>query len=178
MSAQLEKQVEKDDQAKFIRVIDLGKCIGCGSCEAVCDFIHEGVPFIKLYRTAIGLDIPISCFHCRKAPCVDVCPTGAMTRDKEGAVYVVESKCIGCMACLYACPFGIPELDARAGVSIKCDLCRPCRSVGLEPACSAICPTNAIVYGVEATVFDTVKHRTAEMFAKTRYESLSEGHQG
>jgi len=168
--------LDDKDQPKYLRIIDLGKCIGCGSCDAVCDFIHEGVSFIKLYRTSIGLEIPVSCLHCRKAPCIDVCPTGAMTRDRFGAVYVEESRCIGCMACLYACPFGIPELDTKSRVSIKCDLCRPLRAAGLEPACSAICPTNAIVYGVEANVFDTVKQRVAEMFAKTRFESMSEGH--
>lgn len=100
-----------------------------------------------------------------------------MTRDKSGAVYVEESRCIGCMACLYACPFAIPELDARARVSIKCDLCRPLRANDLEPACAVICPTNAIVYGVEAKVFDKVKQRVAEVFAKTRFESLTEGYQ-
>ena len=178
MSAHVEKKDVSEEKLKFIRIIDLGKCIGCGACEAVCDFIHDGKAFIKLYRTTIGLDIPVSCFHCKKAPCIDVCPTGAMTRDREGAVYVIENKCIGCMACLYACPFGIPELDPVSRVSIKCDLCRPYRAMGLEPACSAICPTNAIVYGEEAMVFDKVKYRVAEMFAKSRFESLSEGHLG
>ncbi len=173
MSGESSTQMNMD---KYLRIIDLGKCIGCGSCEAVCDFIHEGTSFIKLYRTTVGLDIPISCLHCQKAPCIDVCPTGAMTRDKAGAVYVEESRCIGCMACLYACPFGIPELDPRARVSIKCDLCRPFRAMGLEPACAAICPTNAIVYGVEEKVFNTVKSRVAEMFAKSRFETISEGH--
>lgn len=161
------------DKTLYLRVIDLSKCIGCGACEAACDFVHEGTPFIKMYRTAIGLDIPVSCLHCRKAPCIDVCPTGAMTREKQGAVYVVESKCIGCMACLYACPFAIPELDRRAGVAIKCDLCRVLRKDGLEPACSSICPTNAIVYGFDKTVFDTVKQRVAEVFAKTKYETIT-----
>lgn len=160
------------NRALYLRIIDLGKCIGCGSCEAACDFVHNGNAFIRVYRTAIGLDIPVSCLHCVRAPCIDVCPTGAMTRDRQGAVHVVESKCIGCMACLYACPFGIPELDRRAGVSIKCDLCRVLRSEGLEPACSAICPTNAIVFGLDREVFDTVKQRVAETFAKTRFETI------
>lgn len=159
---------------KYLRIIDLSKCIGCGVCEAACGFINN-TPFIKVYRTSIGLEIPISCMHCRKAPCIDVCPTGAMTRDKFGAVYVVESKCIGCMACLYACPFGIPELDAKARTAIKCDLCSLLRKEGLEPACYAMCPTNAILYGEEPRVFDRVKERVAEIFAKSRFEVLGEG---
>jgi len=169
------EKVLQDPGAKYIRIIDYGLCIGCGACEAACDFIHEGKPFIKVYRTSLGLDIPVSCFHCRKAPCIEVCPTGAMTRDREGAVYVIEARCIGCMACLYACPFGIPELDPVARVSIKCDLCRVLRSEGLEPACAAICPTKAIVYGEEALAFNTVKRRVAEVFAKTRFEALFTG---
>jgi len=97
-----------DPAIKYLRVIDLGKCIGCGACEAACEFIH-GKPYIVVYRTSIGLDIPVSCMHCAKAPCIEACPTGAMTRDNSGAVYIEQSKCIGCLACLYACPFGIPE---------------------------------------------------------------------
>ena len=163
-----------ESTTKYLRIIDLSTCIGCGVCEAACGFINN-TPFIKVYRTSIGLEIPVSCMHCRKAPCIDVCPTGAMTRDKFGAVYVVESKCIGCMACLYACPFGIPELDAKARVAIKCDLCSRLREKGLEPACYAMCPTGAILYGEEPRVFDRVKERVAEVFAKSRYEVLGEG---
>ncbi len=162
---------EISPQPKYLRIIDLSKCIGCGTCEAVCDFVN-GSPFIKVYRTSIGLEIPVSCMHCKKAPCVEVCPTGAMTYDRLGAVYVIPSKCIGCMACLYACPFGIPELDAKARIAVKCDLCSRLRKQGLEPACYAMCPTGAIIYGEEAAVFNRVKERVAETFARTRYESL------
>ncbi len=158
---------------KYLRIIDLGKCIGCGTCEAVCGFLHE-TPFIRVYRTSIGLEIPVSCFHCRRAPCVDVCPTGAMSRDPSGSVYVIESRCIGCMACLYACPFGIPELDPKARVAIKCDLCSDLRGKGLEPACAALCPSHAILYGEEAMVFTDVKKSVAERFARARFEAMAE----
>lgn len=158
--------------SRYLRIIDIGTCIGCGACEAACGFIHEGHPYIKVYRTSIGLEVPVSCLHCAKAPCIDVCPTGAMTRDKEGAVYVVASKCIGCMACLYACPFGIPELDKSMKISTKCDLCSDQRKKGLEPGCSSLCPTGAIIYSPEPGVFDIAKKKTAESWAKARYESL------
>jgi Fe-S-cluster-containing dehydrogenase component len=154
---------------RYLRVIDLGVCIGCGACEAVCDFLH-GRPFIVVYRTTIGLDVPVSCMHCARAPCIEACPTGAMTRDQSGAVYVIESRCIGCLSCLYACPFGIPELEKTSKVAVKCHLCRDLRKEGLEPACSAICPTGAILYGEEAVVFTLTKKRTAETMARARFE--------
>ncbi|MGC9181952.1 4Fe-4S dicluster domain-containing protein [Thermogladius sp. KZ2Tp1] len=159
-------------QPKYLRVIDLGACIGCGACEAACDFLHDGRPFIKVYRTSLGLDIPLSCFHCSKAPCVEVCPTGAMTRDQSGAVYVEKSKCIGCLACLYACPFSIPELEPVLKVSSKCDLCKPLRETGLTPGCVSMCPAGAILYGEEALVYEAGKKRIAESMAKARFEAL------
>lgn len=159
----------QDPAVKYLRTIDLGRCIGCGACEAACEFVH-GIPLIVVHRTSMGLDIPVSCMHCAKAPCVAACPTGAMTIDNTGAVYVEQSKCIGCLACLYACPFGIPELDRATRTAVKCHLCMDLRREGLEPACSAICPANAILYGEDALVFQLAKKRTAESMAKARFE--------
>mgnify|MGYP000707539353 CR=1 FL=1 len=166
-------QLLDPDKESYLRVIDLSRCIGCGTCEAVCEFINE-TPFIKVYRTSIGLEIPVSCMHCRKAPCIEVCPTGAMSKDPDGAVYVNEARCIGCMACLYACPFGIPELDAKARVAIKCDLCSELRSQGLLPGCAALCPARAIIVGKPRVVFDRIKMRVAETFAQSRFETLAQ----
>lgn len=162
----------RDPPPRYLRVVDLGACIGCGACEVACDFVHGGRPFIKVYRTALGLDVPVSCMHCARAPCVDACPTGAMTRDSSGAVYVNQSKCIGCLACLYACPFGVPELDAAAKVAVKCDLCADLRARGLAPACYAVCPAGAILYGEDAAVFSRIKLKAAESLAKSRFEAL------
>lgn len=154
---------------RYLRVIDLGLCIGCGACEAACEFVHER-PRIVVLRTTVGLDIPVSCMHCARAPCIEACPTGAMTRDQQGTVYVIQSRCIGCMACLYACPFGIPELEAASKTATKCDLCLSLRKYGLEPACSSICPTGAIMYGEDAAIFQQTKKRVAETMAKARFE--------
>jgi len=92
-----------------------------------------------------------------------------MRVDEQGAVYVDKFKCIGCLSCLYACPFGIPEFDAEARVVTKCELCTELRAKGLDPACYAMCPAGAILYGEPVAVFDSVKRRVAEGFARTRF---------
>lgn len=154
----------------FLRFIDLGRCMGCETCQYVCEFVN-GRPLIRVYQTSTGLGIPISCFHCRNPPCVQACPTGAMRVDDQGAVYVDKSKCIGCLSCLYACPFGIPEFDAEAKVVTKCDLCAELRAKGLDPACYVMCPAGAILYGRPVAVFDNVKRKVAEDFARTRFRA-------
>ncbi len=138
------QQLEK--RYGFLRIINYTTCIGCTTCEEVCSFIHEGRPYIKVYEIVSGYRRPISCFHCSKAPCVTACPTGAMHRDGDGAVIVDTSRCIGCAACLAACPFGIPEI-ILPGYSTKCNLCEDLRKKGLQPACVAMCPAEAIVWG-------------------------------
>ncbi|MEM0355118.1 MAG: 4Fe-4S dicluster domain-containing protein [Desulfurococcaceae archaeon] len=127
------------------RFVLFDKCIGCYTCEEVCKFINDGNCFIKLYEVESGLNKPITCFHCVKAPCVTVCPTKALDFDKEGAVIDKVMRCIGCTSCMIACPFGIPELKP-IGYVVKCDLCAKLRANGLEPGCIATCPTNALVW--------------------------------
>ena len=153
-------------EVKLLRWIDYSKCIGCGVCSAVCDFIHNGRSYIRLYDVGGGLIKPISCFHCAKAPCVEVCPTKAMKVDAFGATYVDKSRCIGCMACLYVCPFGIPELDTAAKVATKCSLCMPLRREGLQPACVAMCPARAIIIGSPREVGDEAKKRALTRLVK------------
>jgi Fe-S-cluster-containing hydrogenase component 2 len=65
-----------------------------------------------------------------------VCPTKAITRNEKADIVIVsEAKCIGCGACVEACPFGAIWLHPDKKVAIKCDLCK---------ACVSRCPTNAL----------------------------------
>lgn len=142
----------------FRRLIDYDRCIGCEVCEEACSFLHEGKPFILLYSVADGIDRPISCFHCIKAPCIAVCPTNALSFDAQGAVMVSVTKCIGCTSCIAACPFGVPEL-LPIGHTVKCDLCKKLRLQGLEPGCVATCPSNAILWGSSETVSRSMREK-------------------
>ena len=73
------------------------------------------------------------------------CPTGEIYRDgPSGAVLMKGTSCIGCRACVAACPFGMIVLDANRGVATKCDLCVDRLRMGQQPACVAGCPTGSL----------------------------------
>ena len=93
--------------------IDYQKCTGCRTCEQVCSVKHDGVlnPMrsrIKVMKwEAEGLYVPMSCQQCQDAPCLNVCPVKAISRDDEmGLVAVDYDVCIGCRSCVVVCPFG------------------------------------------------------------------------
>ena len=53
---------------------------------------------------------------------------------------VAAEKCIGCSACVWACPFGASELDLITRVAHRCDQCDG------DPLCVKHCPTGALRY--------------------------------
>jgi Fe-S-cluster-containing dehydrogenase component len=91
--------------------------------------------------------VPKLCNQCENPPCVEVCPTGATFKAKDGVVLIDQSYCIGCQYCVQACPYGVRYLDPRKGVADKCTWCYHRITKGLMPACVEICPTHCRVFG-------------------------------
>ncbi len=87
------------------------------------------------------------CKHCRRAACLEACPTGALFRTEFGTVVVQQDICNGCAYCVPVCPFGVVELNMHDGKAHKCTLCYDRLKGGLEPACAKACPTNSIQFG-------------------------------
>ncbi len=87
------------------------------------------------------------CKHCTEAPCLDVCPTGALFRTEFGTVVVQEDVCNGCGYCVPACPYGVIDQRQEDGRVFKCTLCYDRLKVGEEPACAKACPTESIQFG-------------------------------
>ena len=50
---------------------------------------------------------------------------------------------------MMACPFQIPKFQWEAAVPYirKCTFCADRQAVGVQPSCSATCPTGALLFG-------------------------------
>ncbi|MGO9192513.1 MAG: 4Fe-4S dicluster domain-containing protein, partial [Streptosporangiaceae bacterium] len=75
------------------------------------------------------------------------CPTRAMYRREDGIVDFDKSICIGCKACLAACPYDAIFINPEDHSAEKCNMCAHRLDMGLEPACVTVCPTEAILVG-------------------------------
>ena len=87
------------------------------------------------------------CNHCENPPCVTICPVTAMYQRKDGIVDFSSERCIGCKACMQACPYDSIYIDPDEGTAAKCHFCAHRTEVGLEPSCVVVCPEHAIIAG-------------------------------
>jgi Fe-S-cluster-containing dehydrogenase component len=91
--------------------------------------------------------VPKLCNQCEHPPCVQVCPTGATYRTRDGVVLIDHKYCIGCLYCVQACPYGARYFNHKTGVTDKCTWCYHRITRGLQPACVEACPVNARIFG-------------------------------
>ncbi len=163
---------------KFVMVIDLAKCDGCGKCTEACSKMHFIPPSKKWINVLTMQDsektapyyFPKPCFHCDDPPCTKVCPVDATFKREDGIVAIDNDRCIGCRFCMAACPYSVrvfnwsepkvPEFDefnaspenvfqSKKGCVEKCDFCPHMARQGKLPGCVTGCPMNAIYYGDE-----------------------------
>lgn len=103
------------------------------------------------------------CKHCVQAPCLEVCPTGAIIRTEFDTVVIQSDTCNGCRACIAACPFGVIDINPAANVAQKCTLCYDRLQVGMEPACSQACPTDSIRFGTIRELREMAQARVRQL---------------
>lgn len=99
------------------------------------------------------------CKHCANAPCLEVCPTGAILRTEFDTVYINGPACNGCRDCVSACPFGVIHMSQRSGTAQKCTFCYDRLQQGMPPACAQACPTQSIQFGPLAELQKKAKAR-------------------
>jgi formate dehydrogenase iron-sulfur subunit len=96
------------------------------------------------------INVKFQCMHCDHPACVSACIVGAFSKLENGSVVWDTDKCIGCRYCMIACPFQVPafEYDKAFWADIrKCDFCSERTKEGKLPACTDMCPVEAITYG-------------------------------
>lgn len=138
-------------------VINHDDCIGCHACTVACK-AENAVP-VGSFRTSVkytevGLFPDVRrmflvqrCNHCTDAPCVTICPVNALEKRRDGIVDLDRDACIGCRACMQACPYDAIYLNEDLGAVEKCHYCAHRVEKHLEPACVNVCPVGAIVSG-------------------------------
>lgn len=153
-----DEQGQAAPKKQYGMLIDTRKCIGCHSCSVACkaefdvplgatrswvEYTEKGT-----YPNVSRHFLPRLCNHCRHAPCVSVCPTGATyKRSQDGIVVVDSGLCIGCKYCILACPYDARYLNPVTRVVDKCDFCIHRVEKGLEPACVNSCVGGARIFG-------------------------------
>ncbi|WP_054628448.1 4Fe-4S dicluster domain-containing protein, partial [Cronobacter sakazakii] len=112
---------------RFI-IADSTLCIGCHTCEAACSETHrlhglQSRPRLTVMRNQKD-SAPQLCHHCEDAPCAQVCPANAITRE-AGAIQLNESLCVSCKLCGIACPFGAIEFSGSRPLHIPANVNSP-----------------------------------------------------
>jgi Fe-S-cluster-containing dehydrogenase component len=166
---------------------DTTLCIGCKACVVACADANERVRdtawsegkwmapvdlngntknIIKLYDDGAGERsfVKQQCMHCIDPACANACMLGALKKREFGIVSYDPSLCVGCRYCQMACPFNIPKFewaDAYSPQIVKCELCRHRLADGKEPACTEVCPREAVIFGKRADLLNEAHRRLA-----------------
>ena len=166
-------------------VIDAAGCIACNACAMACKVennLPDGIWWNHV--TTMGgahRDTPsgtypdlsmetrtVSCQHCENPACVEVCPVGATYKDEQTGIVMQDIEvCIGCRACMAACPYegvrsyiedepvyavshAVGDLEAPAHKRQTVEKCRFCShrvARGEVPACVDACPARVRYFG-------------------------------
>ncbi len=171
-------------------LVDIPKCIGCGSCQEGCKTWNNRLPeateftdnwlnppkettktwtIIKPYymekdgRTTRRF-VKEQCMHCLSPACVSACPVTALTKNKDGAVVYDDNLCIGCRYCMVACPYFKVNFEWEETFPriSKCHFCFDRIPRGDLPACVEACPTGTLTFGPRSTIIQKAKERITE----------------
>ncbi|UCE41568.1 MAG: 4Fe-4S dicluster domain-containing protein [Candidatus Aminicenantes bacterium] len=174
---------------RFGMLTDLTRCMGCRRCEEACvdtnnlpapqiSFEDKSVfenkrrpdsktyTVVNRYYDSLWVEGPVyskvQCNHCEEPACASACLVGALKKTPEGPVVYNEKVCIGCKYCINACPFYIPTYEYSNAFHPKVQKCFMCYhkiDKGEVPACSGVCPVEAITFGKRSQLISLARNR-------------------
>jgi formate dehydrogenase iron-sulfur subunit len=115
------------------------------------------------------------CKHCVNAPCLEVCPTGAILRTEFDTVYINDPACNGCRDCVSACPFGVIHMSETQHVAQKCTFCYDRLKHDLTPACAQACPTQSILFVPITELKRKARERVEQLHGEGKREAYLYG---
>lgn len=135
-------------------LVNSDRCIGCHACELACKNEYQLEPAVrwrKVYpfnRQGYGIQArtfaSLACNHCENPACLKACPVTAYTKRPDGIVLHDQKRCIGCKMCVMACPYKVPQYNAKLQKVEKCHMCAQRQDEGKPPACVQGCPMEAL----------------------------------
>jgi len=143
--------------------VNYEKCVGCKHCELNCAIEHHPeknlAAMVGDSKTQVNVKVvkieeftfPVSCRHCDPAYCMDACPSGAISKDKDTDAVIIDAyMCKACAMCAMVCPFDAISFKEThesvfgRDVAFKCDLCVKNLAEDQKPACVTACKTGAL----------------------------------
>ena len=127
-------------------VIDLDVCHQCDACVVECRYHHRSLPadhgIRGLRERATYL---LVCRRCEAPSCIAACAFDALEFGPDGVLERHNLRCVSCMACAHACPFGTILPDMLPFYDTPCDYCST--AAGDEPPpCVASCTRGGLEY--------------------------------
>jgi Fe-S-cluster-containing dehydrogenase component len=165
---------------------DTTKCIGCKACMVACreangleadtswsgglyqaplDLNEKTKTVIKLFDDGNQRSfMKAQCMHCIDPACASACMLGAFKKREFGIVTYDVDLCVGCRYCEVACPFGVPKFEWAKALPkmVKCELCNHRLAKGQQPACTEVCPRQAVIFGKREDLLREARTRMAE----------------
>ena len=168
-------------------LVDTTKCVGCRACEAACTETNNQPDPVRLddpavFKTVRTTDtrhytivnaayagagavparfVKSQCMHCVEPACASACLVRALDKTPTGPVVYHKDRCLGCRYCMVACPFTMPkyEYDSPTPFVQKCSFCADRQSRGEAPACTSVCPSGALTFGMRDELIETGRER-------------------
>lgn len=143
--------------AKYGFYYNQKSCSGCHTCQIACkdkNDLDVG-PLFRRVRTFETGDYPnpgyyhfsSTCNHCENPACTRACPTGAMYKNEDGIVLHNDDQCVGCRACVMACPYDVPQYIDELRIVQKCNMCVDYIEQGQNPVCVDACTQCVLEWG-------------------------------